>query len=225
MAAVGVPCVTIFQEARDKIQSNINNVMQCLNNKKVEMFAEISRLEKEFQDKQQQKYKDLNKLSSIKTRTEEELGENSLREVQQKLICDLQKGIDNITLEIDNTKEPDYKIEVRWGMCLNCFNTNIDNSEIVVIEVAQEDTPVPPPARPPGENWKRRRNRRNRAKSVTRDENSVSARPFSSSIDTRDFGGRGTEGNDWDSHRGFSGRRGRGFTAVQTLPYDDGGNW
>ena len=158
MAAVGVPCVTIFQKARDKIKSDINNVIQCLNNKQVEMFAEISRLEKEFQDKQQQKYKDLNKLSSVKARTEEELGENSLREVQQRVVRELQIGIDKLTLHIENTREPDFKIEIKWGMCMSTLFTQINESHINVTQLIPPAHDIQPilPNMKGSRKWKQR---------------------------------------------------------------------
>ena len=223
MAAIGG--VTIFQEARDRIKSDITNIIQCLNNRQVEMFKEIASLEKEFKDKQQQKFTDLNKLNSMKARTEEELGENSLIEVQQKVIRDLQEGIDKLTLQMESTREPDYTIEIIWGTSLlsSIFDSEISiiDSEINIIDISQENTSVPK-VTPRGVNSKKRsRNRRNRGKSVNRDEDSATECHLSAR-DTREFANRG--GIDYyDSNRRFS-NRGRWY-AAERGHYTDDGNW
>ena len=141
MAATGgVPCITIFQEARNRIESHINSITQSLHNKQIEMFAEIASLEKEFTDKQQQKYKDLNKLDRMRAKTEEELGDNSLIGVQQRVLQELQMGIEELTVDIDNTREPDYYIEIKWGMCMESLLTHINESRV---DMTQLISPTP----------------------------------------------------------------------------------
>ena len=226
MAAIDVPCTTIFQEARDRINSEMNNIIQCLNKKQVEMFAEIASLEKEFKDKQQQMSTGLNKLNSMKARAEEELGDNTLIEVRQNVLHDLQQGIDKLTLQIESTREPDYQIEIWWNTNLL---SSIFDSKLGVVDMAQENTPVPlaPPVplvtRPlpaGGVNPKKRRNRKNRAQSATRDEDSVPERPLTPGVETREF-----RNGYKDSNSGFVSIRGRWSAVSQRKPYTDYGDW
>ena len=193
MAATGgVPCITIFQEARNIIESHINSITQSLHNKQIEMFAEIASLEKEFTDKQQQKYKDLNKLDRMRAKTEEELGDNSLIGVQQRVLQELQIGIEELTVDIDNTREPDYYIEIKWGMCMERFLSQIGVSKIEVLQLTSNTT------QNTQNNYRRRRNRGNRSrqKNKGRDWDDDWERPVESCLDN-------TEINwdiDWDGN-------------------------
>ena len=224
MAALTKPCIDVFQEARDKVAKDIAVTIFHLENKQNEMFAEINKLEKEFKGKQQQQHKELNKLNSMIARTEEELADNNLVQVQHTVIRDLQRGIDKLSLEIESSREPGYKLKVVWGACINCFALNISKSEISVIETPREP-PVPPPQPDPprSANWKKRRNRRNRNRSVPRD--APQERPFSASEDTHVF--RDNFGNRRncapDSNRGFI--RSRGCAEVPKEACIDDDSW
>ena len=148
---------TIFQQARETVEQDVAMLIKCLTDKKVEMFAEIDRLESEFTIKQEQQRKSLNKLSSLKSQTYE-LNEDSLLEIQENVANEIQKGINKLSLEIESAKNPDYLIEIQWEICMNCTPSKIEQSHIAIIDpstpkpVIQE---LPVPAQP------KRRNRRN----------------------------------------------------------------
>ena len=110
--------VSIYQQARDKIETDISGIIQCLNQKKESLFREITVLENEFKSKQQQKLNSLRKLESLKARTEEELGDNLLSEIQGRVTQELQSGIDKIRLEA-NSLTLDYTIQIDWEDILN----------------------------------------------------------------------------------------------------------
>ena len=140
-----VESATVFQAARGRIEEDIGEIMQCLNSKKVEMFTEISRLEKEFSDKQQQQQKELNKLNSLKFHAED-LGENNLLRVQYKLILELQQEIDALTLV--NKQTPDYNINIAWGFSNRDLVESINSSKIerignTTVSLLQEYPDIP----------------------------------------------------------------------------------
>ena len=105
--------VSVFQEARDRIDRDISSIIQLLNEKKNTLFGEITVLENEFKSKQQQKLNSLNKLESLKTRTEEELGDNLLSEIQARVTQELQNGINKINQEMKSLTV-DYRIAFDW---------------------------------------------------------------------------------------------------------------
>ena len=105
--------VSIYQQARDKIETDISGIIQCLNQKKESLFREIAVLENEFKIKQQQNLNSLRKLESLKAHTEE-LGNNHLSEIQGRLTQELQTGIDKINQEM-KALTVEYRIEVDWG--------------------------------------------------------------------------------------------------------------
>ena len=147
----------IFQEARDKISQDIAAIIVLLKNKQVEMFAEVDKLEKDFKGKQQQKLSSLNKLNSMKSRTEEELGENILKDIQNKVISELQMGIDKLSIDIERCSVPNFSICVNWGILMSCFHSMIGDSGIEVVDL----TPVKPQDNRQS-SAQRRRNRRKR---------------------------------------------------------------
>ena len=129
MASVSpVTPVTIFQAARDRVSEEIGSIVACLNNKRTELFEEIASLEREFSDKQKEKQKDITKLNTLISQTEE-LGQNTLLKVQQKLIQEIQQKIESLQLE--EKQKPDYKIEIEWGFEVPSLILNICNSEII----------------------------------------------------------------------------------------------
>ena len=130
LSSCDVSSATIFQAARNRIEQDIGDIIQCLNNKKVELFEDINRLEKEFADKQQQTQKELKKLKILKSQTEK-LSENNLLKVQEKVVTELQQEIDRLKLE-DN-QEPDYKISVKWGFTKRVVIKSINSSAVDII--------------------------------------------------------------------------------------------
>ena len=165
---------TIFQQAREIVEQDISMLIKCLTDKKVEMFAEIDRLECEFTRKQERQRRSLNKLSSLKSQTDE-LSENSLVEIQNKVANELQEGIDKLSLEIESAKNPDYLIEIKWEICMNCTPSKIEQSHIVTVDPSspkQEIQDVATPAFLP----KRRNRRNNRQKLKNNEQNNPSDR-------------------------------------------------
>ncbi|KAI6654539.1 hypothetical protein LOD99_935 [Oopsacas minuta] len=133
--------VTIFQQARSTIEQDVNMIIQSLKCKMVEMFAEINRLEQEFVSKQQHLSTNLYTLETLKIKTEDELGDNSLAEVQIKVIDNLQEGINKISLEIRNT--PDFKISFKWRINMEQLLQNIQMSSIEIKKVIIPDPLLP----------------------------------------------------------------------------------
>ncbi|KAI6658095.1 hypothetical protein LOD99_15808 [Oopsacas minuta] len=127
--------VTIFQQARDTIDTDINEIIECLNNKRKQLFEEITNLENEYTRKQQQTQKEIQKLTNLITHTEEALGENNLLEIQNKLIGDIRQEIEKINLEIE--QEPNYNIEVKWKQYSKGIAFLIIN-DYVIEKVSQE---------------------------------------------------------------------------------------
>ena len=109
--------VSVFQEARNRIDKDISSIIQLLNEKKDTLFGEITVLEDEFKSKQQ-KQNNLRKLESLKANTEEELGDNNLSEIQGRLTQELQNEIDKINQEMNSCSlTVDFSIQgdLDWG--------------------------------------------------------------------------------------------------------------
>ena len=122
--------VTIFQAARDRVSEEIGSIVECLNNKRTELFEEIASLEREFSDKQKEKQKDITKLNTLISQTEE-LGQNTLLKIQQEVIHMIQQKIEKLKLEC---KEPDYyKIEIKWGLKKQQLTEGINKSSIQTV--------------------------------------------------------------------------------------------
>ena len=124
--------VSVFQEARNRIDKDISSIIQLLNEKKDTLFGDITVLEDEFEIKQQQKLNSLKQLESMKVRTEEELRDNLLSEIQGCLTQDLQSGIDKIRLET-NSRTIDYTIQIDWENKLNVVREMIKEFSIKTV--------------------------------------------------------------------------------------------
>ena len=89
------PPPTVFQDARNSIEQEINRIVIGLNNAKAKMFAKIEQLEKEFTDKQkqqqQQQQHDLEELTALKTQTEG-LKQNNFKGLQTNVLREINKG-------------------------------------------------------------------------------------------------------------------------------------
>ena len=126
-----VPPVTVFQAARDRVSEEIGSIVECLNNKRTELFEEIASLEREFSDKQKEKQKDITKLNTLISQTEE-LGQNTLLKLQQKLIQEIQQEIESLNAECK--QEPDYRIEIKWEFKKQQFIKGITKSSIQTVK-------------------------------------------------------------------------------------------
>ena len=104
--------VDIFEEARGRVIGEIDSIVESLNDKKGELLAEIGSLEREFLDRQREKQNDINKLNTLISHTEE-LGQNTLLDLQQKVIQEMRQEMDK--LKLDSKQEPDYRIGIKWG--------------------------------------------------------------------------------------------------------------
>ena len=116
---------SIFQRARQELEGEIDQFIHCLNQRKFELFAEIESLESEYKNKQKQKQIDINKLTVLKSQTEE-LGQNSLVAVQHRVLGEIQKEIDR--LRVLCNVQPDYEIKFEWDECREFFRENIKDS-------------------------------------------------------------------------------------------------
>ena len=97
------------QEAKDRVQTEINEILQCLENKMDEMFTEIETLEEECLSKQRQKQKKIDKINALIEQTEE-LADNSLLGVQNRIITELQNE-----LSLASIQESKCGVEFEWG--------------------------------------------------------------------------------------------------------------
>ena len=129
---------SIFHDARNKIEEDVNKIITRLNAKKAEMFEKIGNLEKTFTEKQKEQESDLNALKFIKTKTEG-LRQDGFRELQCSVMKELDKGIEKLRFEIEESKRPDYQIEIKWGMSLTNLLSQIYISDIIVSQIAQRD--------------------------------------------------------------------------------------
>ena len=109
MTTVIFPEGSVFQEARNRVQSEIDQILQCLKSKRVEMIAVIKNLEDQYFSKQKQKHKKMNEINRLIAQTEELVDDNIL-EVQNRKIQDLQNE-----LSIASIQESDCSVEFEWG--------------------------------------------------------------------------------------------------------------
>ena len=128
--------VGIFEEARGRVIGEIDSIVESLNDKKGELLAEIGSLEREFLDRQREKQNDINKLNTLISHTEE-LGQNTLLDLQQKVIREIQQEMDK--LELDSRQEPDYWISIRWGFTKAVIIQSINSSDVELITDATAD--------------------------------------------------------------------------------------
>ncbi|KAI6649439.1 hypothetical protein LOD99_11804 [Oopsacas minuta] len=119
----------VFRETRGKIDVQINRVVLALVEKKNEMFRELAKLEEEFIQEQKQKRIDLTKLKELKEKADT-ISHNYIPELQHRILNDLEQGIDKLRLDIEQTKNPDYQIEVKWAMNIPDLLNQIDTSKI-----------------------------------------------------------------------------------------------
>ena len=128
--------VGIFEEARDRVIGEIDSIVESLNDKRSELLAEIESLEREFLDRQREKQNDINKLNTLISHTEE-LGQNTLLEVQQRVTQELNQEMDK--LKLDSKQEPNYRIGIKWGFLKSELIQSINSSNIELITDASAD--------------------------------------------------------------------------------------
>ena len=119
--------VGIFEEARDRVIGEIDSIVESLNDKRVELLAEIGSLEREFLDRQREKQNDINKLNTLISHTEE-LGQNTLLDLQQKVIREMRQQMDK--LKLDGRQEPNYRIGIKWGLTKAVLIQSINCSDV-----------------------------------------------------------------------------------------------
>ena len=142
--------VGIFEEARDRVIGEIDSIVEILNDKRAELLAEIGSLEREFLDRQREKQNDINKLNTLISHTEE-LGQNTLLEVQQRVTQELNQEINKLNQQ---TLQPEYTVAVQWGFNRDIIISHVNSSKIgkvlstvtVKMETEREDlssSPLP----------------------------------------------------------------------------------
>ena len=127
----------VFKKSREKVTKEIEQFVLALNEKKLELFDEIELLETEYKNIQKQKQNDVERLAALKLQTEE-LGQNTLVEVQRKILEDIQAGMDKLNLECQ--APPDYEIDIEWGFCNNCLITKIEDSKIMKVTQTESNS-------------------------------------------------------------------------------------
>ena len=125
-------CENVFELARNNVEDEINQFIQCLNEKKIELFRNINSLESRYVSKQKQKQIDLERLTALKSQAEE-LAQNSLVGVQQKLLENLNAGIDNL-----NTQISPPEIKIKLGLSRVYFTTKMRNSHLQVANIGKD---------------------------------------------------------------------------------------
>ena len=110
MAAETIPNTSVFQEARNKVQSEIDQIYQCLEFKKVAMIAVIKELEDDYLSEQKQKQKKINEITALIEQTKQ-LTDNSLVEVRNRIIKDLQNELSKASIQ----ESDDCSVEFEWG--------------------------------------------------------------------------------------------------------------
>ena len=98
------------QEARNRVQTETDEILQCIDNKMNEMLTEMETLEKEYISKQQRKQNRINKLNLLITQTEDLVDDNILEVLVQNRLKDLQNE-----LSIASIQESDCSVEFEWG--------------------------------------------------------------------------------------------------------------
>ena len=131
--------VGIFEEARGRVIGEIDSIVESLNGKRAELLAEIGSLEREFLDRQREKQNDINKLNTLISHTEE-LGQNTLLDLQQELIHKIQQ--EKQKLQVDSRQEPDYSIGIKWGLLKSELIHSINSSSLELITDKTADWPL-----------------------------------------------------------------------------------
>ena len=128
---------SIFEEARERVSREVDSIVSCLHQKRDRMLEEIGGLERESEGRQREKQKDIGKLNTLIAHTEE-LGQNSLLRLRQKVIGEMQQEMQK--LKIDSKQKPDYSIHIKWGSNKKSLFRNINRSKIELFtEITAEE--------------------------------------------------------------------------------------
>ena len=133
--------VSIYQEARDRVEKGISDIIQCLNERKSILFRDIAVLENECRTKQR-KLNSLKQLESLRDHTEEQLRDNLLTEIQDRVTQEIQKGIHKMNLEVHSTTV-DYSIQVDWKDRVNDIKESIKGFNIVKVPKSSHSRNAP----------------------------------------------------------------------------------
>ena len=133
---------SMFKDARNSIEQDINRIVIGLNKKKSEMFASIGKLEKEFVGNYQKKRSEIDKLKCLQKQTGE-LTENTLSSMQNTISRELEQGVKQLNLEIGNIKKPEYQININWGICIATLLSQITKSKLDISPKKEKRHPQP----------------------------------------------------------------------------------
>ena len=145
MAAETIPNTSVFQEARNKVQSEIDQIYQCLEFKKVEMIAVIKELEDDYLSEQKQKQKKINEITALIEQTKQ-LTDNSLVEVRNRIIKDLRNELNKASIQ----ESDDCSVEFEWGFSRDVI-TKINSITLKRLDTDKDEVSPPKkgPLRPP----------------------------------------------------------------------------
>ena len=125
MATANSSQYSVFQQARDSVYTEINQIVQCLLNKQEKLFGVINALESEFINTKILKQNEIRKYKNLKTY---EVKQKSRSEDQQQIINNLDLKIRQMSH--DNPGKSDYVINIGWGFDKKEFISKIQRSEI-----------------------------------------------------------------------------------------------
>ena len=125
MATANSSQYSVFQQARDSVYTEINQIVQCLLNKQEKLFGVINALESEFINTKILKQNEIRKYKNLKTY---EVKQKSRSEDQQQIINNLDLKIRQMSH--DNPGKSDYVINIGWGFDKKQFISKIQRSEI-----------------------------------------------------------------------------------------------
>ena len=131
---------SIYQEARDRVEEGISDIIQCLNERKTILFREIDVLENECRTKQR-KLNSLKQLESLRDHTEEQLRDNLLTEIQDRVTQEIQRGIHKMNQE-DHSATVDYRIQVDWRDRVNDIKERIKGFNIMKVPKNSRNFPA-----------------------------------------------------------------------------------
>ena len=93
-----------FQSTRALLDETIAELVDCLESKRGELSSFIDLIEADYNEKQIELVSDIDQLDILKKQTES-IAKNSLSELQQKLIEDINLKINNLKLEAKHTPQ------------------------------------------------------------------------------------------------------------------------
>ena len=142
-----IPSVSILREARNRLLIEATEIRQCLEDKKIEMFTQIESVENEKINKQQLEQKKIDKINALIEQTEE-LADNSLLGVQNRIITELQNE-----LSLASIQESKCGVEFEWGFSRDVISLiNSITLKRLDGDTDEDRTPRKVPSHPDGTN-------------------------------------------------------------------------